>query len=195
MPIGEGLAGWVAVNRHTIVNSHADLDLGDAARELGLGVCTATPVFALGDLRGVVAVYLPTPRRFSESEARAVGALAQMMGMTMAQQQFAIETGPIAEQGGEGEGLRQGVVTKRSAREREGVRRRRARRCIISLIRRLTVGTDSPISVAARELCGVSSTTSVNIRSRCDRRAPRRASPRMRRTSVSDARTSGHDAG
>ncbi len=99
VPVGEGLAGWVAVNRHTIVNSHADLDLGDVARELGLGSCTATPVFVLGELRGVVAVYLPSPRRFSESEARAVGALAQMMGMTMAQQQFAIGTGVIADGG------------------------------------------------------------------------------------------------
>ena len=99
VPVGEGLAGWVAVNRHTIVNSHADLDLGDVARELGLGSCTASPVFVLGDLRGVVAVYLPSPRRFSESEARAVGALAQMMGMTMAQQQFAIGTGVIGDSG------------------------------------------------------------------------------------------------
>jgi putative nucleotidyltransferase with HDIG domain len=105
VPIGEGLVGWVAVNRHTIVNSPADLDLGEAARELGLGICTATPVFALGDLRGVVSVYLPTPRRFSDSEVRAVGALAQMIGMTMAQRQFAIETGPIAEQGDEGKGF------------------------------------------------------------------------------------------
>jgi len=97
VPVGEGLAGWVAVNRHTIVNSHADLDLGDVARELGLGACTASPVFVLGDLRGVVAVYLPSPRRFSEGEARAVGALAQVMGMTMAQQQFAIGTGLIGD--------------------------------------------------------------------------------------------------
>jgi putative nucleotidyltransferase with HDIG domain len=98
VPVGEGLAGWVAVNRHTIVNSHADLDLGgEVARELGLGACTASPVFVLGELRGVVAVYLPSPRKFSESEARAVGALAQMMGMTMAQQQFAIGTGVIAD--------------------------------------------------------------------------------------------------
>jgi putative nucleotidyltransferase with HDIG domain len=97
VPVGEGLAGWVAVNRHTIVNSHADLDLGEVARELGLGSCTATPVFVLGELRGVVAVYLPSPKRFSESEARAVGALAQMMGMTMAQQQFAIGTGVISD--------------------------------------------------------------------------------------------------
>lgn len=97
VPVGEGLAGWVAVNRHTIVNSHADLDLGDTARELGLGSCTASPVFVLGELRGVLAAYLPSPRRFSESEARAVGALAQMIGMTMAQQQFAIGTGVIAD--------------------------------------------------------------------------------------------------
>jgi GAF domain-containing protein len=99
VPVGEGLAGWVAVNRHTIVNSHADLDLGDVARELGLGACTATPVFVLGELRGVVAVYLPSPKRFSEGEARAVGALAQVMGMTMAQQQFAIGTGVIGDAG------------------------------------------------------------------------------------------------
>ncbi len=100
VPVGEGLAGWVAVNRHTIVNSHADLDLGgDVARELGLGACTATPVFVLGELRGVVAVYLPFQRRFSEGEARAVGALAQLMGMAMAQQQFAIGTGVIGDSG------------------------------------------------------------------------------------------------
>jgi putative nucleotidyltransferase with HDIG domain len=99
VPVGEGLAGWVAVNRHTIVNSHADLDLGDVARELGLGACTATPVFVLGELRGVVAVYLPSPKRFSEGEARAVGALAQMIGMMMAQQQFAIGTGVFGDAG------------------------------------------------------------------------------------------------
>ncbi len=84
VPVGEGLAGWVAVNRHTIINSHADLDLGDIARDLGLEACTATPVFALGNLVGVLSVYLPGARRFSPEDVRAVGALAQMMGMAMA---------------------------------------------------------------------------------------------------------------
>src|SRR5262249_49706581 len=88
--VGEGLAGWVAVNRHTIINSHADLDLGPLGGEVGLEACTATPIFALGTLVGVLSVYLPDGRRFSPADVRAVGALAQMMGLTLAQQQFAI---------------------------------------------------------------------------------------------------------
>ena len=56
---GDGLAGWVAANRHTIANSDASLDLGDAAPALGLDVCTATPVFALGALVAVLCVYSP----------------------------------------------------------------------------------------------------------------------------------------
>jgi putative nucleotidyltransferase with HDIG domain len=90
VPIGEGLAGWVAVNRHTIVNSHADLDLGALASELGLGACTATPVFALGNLAAVLSVYLPAGRRFSDNDVRAVGAFSQMIGLVMAQPQIAI---------------------------------------------------------------------------------------------------------
>jgi GAF domain-containing protein len=90
VPIGEGLAGWVAVNRHTIVNSHTDLDLGMLASELGLGACTATPVFALGNLAGVLSVYLPAGRKFTDSEVRAVGAFSQMIGLVMAQPQIAI---------------------------------------------------------------------------------------------------------
>lgn len=93
VPIGEGLAGWVAVNRHTIVNSHADLDLGERARYHGLQACTATPVFSLGNLVGVLSVYLPAPRTFSESEVRAVGALAQEIGVMLAREHFPIGTG------------------------------------------------------------------------------------------------------
>ncbi|MGC4084968.1 MAG: GAF domain-containing protein [Vicinamibacterales bacterium] len=81
LPIGEGLAGWVAINRHTIANSHANLDLGPAAVALQLGACTATPVFALGELIGVLAVYLPDQRQFSEADIRFVGALAQELGL------------------------------------------------------------------------------------------------------------------
>ncbi len=82
--VGEGLAGWVAANRHTIVNSTPDLDIGDAAVELGLRSCTAVPVFALGNLVAVLSVYLPEPRGFSEADVRAIGALAQEIGMEIA---------------------------------------------------------------------------------------------------------------
>jgi hypothetical protein len=62
--IGEGLSGWVAANRHTIVNSHADLDLGMRPSGWALTNCTSTPIFALGDLAAVFTVYAaPTLRR------------------------------------------------------------------------------------------------------------------------------------
>jgi putative nucleotidyltransferase with HDIG domain len=80
--IGEGLSGWVAATRHTIVNSHADLDLGDAAHRLGLTGCTSTPVFALGDLAAVFTVY--TRRRLSAAEARTIGRLGQEIGLNVA---------------------------------------------------------------------------------------------------------------
>ncbi len=79
--LGEGLVGWVAAYRHTIVNSDPGLDLGDDAGRLGLGVCTAMPVFALGDLVGVLAVYLRRPSRFSEADVRRIGVLAQEIGI------------------------------------------------------------------------------------------------------------------
>lgn len=79
---GDGLAGWVAANRHTIANSDASLDLGDAATTLGLSVCTATPVFAFGALVAVLCVY--APGKFTEDRVRTIGALAQEIGLELA---------------------------------------------------------------------------------------------------------------
>jgi hypothetical protein len=96
--VGEGLAGWVAANRHTIANSQAALDLGDMADALGLASCTATPVFALGGLVAVLCVYSPTARGFAEEEVRAIGALAQEIGLAMAYdtRPFALDMAPAA---------------------------------------------------------------------------------------------------
>ncbi len=80
---GEGLVGWVAAHRHSIANSPADMDLGDAARELGLEVCTAVPVFAGERLAGVLAVYLRAPHRFSPTDVCRVGVLAQELGRVL----------------------------------------------------------------------------------------------------------------
>jgi putative nucleotidyltransferase with HDIG domain len=80
--IGEGLSGWVAATRHTIVNSHADLDLGDAAQRLGLTSCTSTPVFALGDLAAVFTVYARRP--LSAAESSTIGRLGQEIGLNVA---------------------------------------------------------------------------------------------------------------
>jgi putative nucleotidyltransferase with HDIG domain len=82
--VGEGLSGWVAANRHTIVNSDPGLDLGDAAARLGLRSCLSTPVFALGDLVGVLSVYLPEAGAFCDADVRVVGVLAQEVGLEVA---------------------------------------------------------------------------------------------------------------
>jgi putative nucleotidyltransferase with HDIG domain len=80
LQMGDGIVGWVAVHRHSVVNSDPDLDLGDAAVTLGLGSCTATPVMAFGELVGVLVAYLPQRRGFSDADVRVVGELAQELG-------------------------------------------------------------------------------------------------------------------
>jgi len=84
-PIGAGLSGWVAAHRHTIVNSSADLDLGEAALARGFRACVSTPVFVLGDLAGVLTVYRKGEGAFTRDEVRLIGALAQRVGMNLAQ--------------------------------------------------------------------------------------------------------------
>jgi putative nucleotidyltransferase with HDIG domain len=80
LPVGKGLSGWVAANRHTIVNSDPGLDLGDAAPLLGLRSATATPVFAFGTVVAVLTLYNPDRGAFSERQVRIIGVLAQEIG-------------------------------------------------------------------------------------------------------------------
>jgi putative nucleotidyltransferase with HDIG domain len=88
MALGEGLVGWVAAHRHTIINSHADLDLGAAAAALDLGACTAVPVFAFGTLVGVLTFYLPKPLRFTSEQVPQLGVIAQQIGMALVSPDF-----------------------------------------------------------------------------------------------------------
>jgi putative nucleotidyltransferase with HDIG domain len=83
VPLADGLVGWVAAHRHTIVNSHADLDLGDAAEPLNLAVCTAVPVFAFGTLAGVLTFYLGAGLQFTTDDVRRLGILGQRIGLTL----------------------------------------------------------------------------------------------------------------
>jgi putative nucleotidyltransferase with HDIG domain len=80
LPIGKGLSGWVAANRHTIVNSDPGLDLGDSAALLGLRSATATPVFAFGTVVAVLTLYNPERGALSEQQVRIIGVLAQEIG-------------------------------------------------------------------------------------------------------------------
>jgi len=79
--LGEGLVGWVAAHRHTIVNSPADLDLGGLANHLNFGTCTAVPVFAFGTLVGVLTFYQRD--HFTPEQVRQLGVIAQHTGMAL----------------------------------------------------------------------------------------------------------------
>ncbi len=68
MPLGSGVAGWVAVNATPMVNADAALDFRDnlAGRELVRSICV--PVFAKGAVVGVLSLYSNDRRGFSEDD-------------------------------------------------------------------------------------------------------------------------------
>ena len=84
LPVGGGVSGWVAANRSTIRNADPALDVGELAQELGLRSCTSTPVFARGDLFGVLTVYSTQATGFSDAAVAVVGMLAQEVGLMIA---------------------------------------------------------------------------------------------------------------
>jgi putative nucleotidyltransferase with HDIG domain len=84
LPVGAGVSGWVAANRSTIRNADPTLDVGELAGELRLRSCTSTPVFARGDLFGVLTVYGTQATGFSENTVAVIGTLAQEVGLMIA---------------------------------------------------------------------------------------------------------------
>jgi len=81
LELGAGVSGWVAAHRYRIVNADPALELVGAAARLNLRSCTSVPLFANGDLIGVLTVYRSQPRGFSESDVRAIGTLAHEIGL------------------------------------------------------------------------------------------------------------------
>ena len=75
--LGHKLSGWVAVNRQTIVNSDAELDLGEIAKATGLRLCLSTPLIAKNDFIGVITLYSAAPGGFSEADRTALEHFAQ----------------------------------------------------------------------------------------------------------------------
>jgi len=84
LPVGAGVSGWVAANRSTIRSADPVLDFGDLAEVLGLRSCTSTPVFARGDLFGVLTVYGTQATGFSDNTVAVIGILAQEVGLMIA---------------------------------------------------------------------------------------------------------------
>ena len=77
IPLGQKLSGWVAVNRQTILNSDAELDLGDLANATGVRVCLSTPLVATDDLLGVITLYSAAANPFSETDRMTLEVFAQ----------------------------------------------------------------------------------------------------------------------
>lgn len=75
--LGEGVSGWVAANRQTIVNSDPALDFGEAALRLDLRACLSIPIFDFGTLAGVFSLYAPQPNAFSSDHVHLLGRLGQ----------------------------------------------------------------------------------------------------------------------
>lgn len=70
--VGDRLTGWVAVNRQTIVNSDAALDLSDRALRATppLASCLSVPLASGGSVAGVLSLYANERGAFSEDAGR-----------------------------------------------------------------------------------------------------------------------------
>jgi len=76
--VGDRLTGWVAANRQVIVNSDASLDLGHRAATIApaLAGCMSIPLVAGHALVGVLTLYAPERKAFSEDQGRLLQVIA-----------------------------------------------------------------------------------------------------------------------
>jgi len=81
IPVGQRIAGWVAANRRTIINSDPILDFGDGARsgKARLRSCLSTPLVADDLLVGVLSLYSANANAFGEDHRRIVEAAARQI--------------------------------------------------------------------------------------------------------------------
>jgi putative nucleotidyltransferase with HDIG domain len=81
IPLGERLTGWVGANRQRIVNSDPALDFADVPSP-GLDAlksCLSVPVLADSALVGVLSIYAPRERGFSDQQAQ----MAELLGIDL----------------------------------------------------------------------------------------------------------------
>jgi putative nucleotidyltransferase with HDIG domain len=76
IPLGQRLSGWVAVNRQTILNSDAALDLDDVARAAGLQTCISVPVSSGDQLIGVLTLYSAKADGFTQHDLNQIEIIA-----------------------------------------------------------------------------------------------------------------------
>jgi two-component system NarL family sensor kinase len=76
VPVGSRLSGWVAAHRQPIVNSDPALDLGAQTVAPALQSCLSVPLESGESLVGVLTLYSPHPRAFSDDHGRLVQMIA-----------------------------------------------------------------------------------------------------------------------
>jgi putative nucleotidyltransferase with HDIG domain len=79
---GEGLSGWVAINRMTIMNSSGSLDLGDRRKRLTVALesALATPLCASDLVVGVLTLYNAARDSFTSEHQQVVEFAARQIG-------------------------------------------------------------------------------------------------------------------
>jgi len=82
--LGQRLSGWVAANRHTILNSDARLDLSDVEglQASRLRSCLSTPLISEDVLIGVMSLYSFETNGFNDDHKRVIEAVARQIGHT-----------------------------------------------------------------------------------------------------------------
>lgn len=82
---GSGVTGWVAVNRQTMLNADATLDLGERATATSpvLVSCLSTPLVTDGDLIGALSLYSSVPLAFAEDHRRVIEMVSRQISRTV----------------------------------------------------------------------------------------------------------------
>jgi putative methionine-R-sulfoxide reductase with GAF domain len=79
VPLGHGVAGWVAVNNTAIVNADPKLDLGDEETRTALVRTTCVPVNKHHRTVGAISVYSADLRGFADDDRRQLEQLADAL--------------------------------------------------------------------------------------------------------------------
>ncbi len=86
IPVGEGLAGWVAENRTPMLNGNPSVETGylrDASKFSLLRSALSVPLNGLSGVVGVLTLYRKDVEAFSNDDLRIVLAVASKVGMTI----------------------------------------------------------------------------------------------------------------
>jgi diguanylate cyclase (GGDEF)-like protein/putative nucleotidyltransferase with HDIG domain len=86
IPIGDGLSGWVALNKKAIINGNPSVEpgyLNDPTKFSTLRSALAIPLDGLEDVVGVLALYKADPDAFTSDHLRVLQAISLKMGLAI----------------------------------------------------------------------------------------------------------------